>query len=795
LANKHPLAECDGCPLLEEIYIPPEGPERADVVLLGQAGANEEAKLKRPFVGSAGRLLDKVCGAVGIDREASWVTNSVLCRVPAGGKVPVTAVRACRKRLLNELDTHHPKVIVAMGGVAYQALHDLDSQAGIMLVRGKVETYNEAYVVPTVHPAAMLYPGAQGMFVDFARDMEKAGRLLRGEKPPEPLDIVHAVIIDIATLGRWSHLVTEGSQLAMACDIETTGFDSREDSILCISFSWGKGLTAVVAGELHDDEQARSLLNFVFEHPKLRWIFHNGKFDTQFLRAAGLKARCEDDTMLASYALDERSTRDPGSGRTGGIGHGLKKLAAEYCAAPNYEAELRKYLPHKKASYADIPRDKLYKYAAYDAAYTRELAYVLGKLLRDEPGPQRFYREVLIPGAEAFSRVEEAGFALDTDFLVTEFEEKYFTDLQERERQMQEYVGIKHFNPRSPQQVAEIFFDRLKLPKVKGKGRSTDKEVLEVLAPRHEFPRMVQQYRGIHKEYSTYVVGLLESVREDGRIHATYLLHGSVSRTSCNEPNVQNIPRPPESRMRDAFIASPGNVLLQADYRQHEFRVMAVASGDEYLCERFRDPSWNIHADMARRVYGPDYTHTQYVWAKMIDFGVLYGRGDYSLSIQLDCTTIEAHHFIEEFFAPYPRVREKRAEVQHEAIVRGWIEALTGRRRRFGLITRMNVEDVRKQACNFISQGPASDTTVVSMANLLPPRSHDLWDMGVRVVQMGHDALIFDVPRNVLRDTAAIVVEVMERTPRELLRTDVPFFVDLSYGERWGGLIDLPKEA
>jgi DNA polymerase-1 len=443
-----------------------------------------------------------------------------------------------------------------------------------------------------------------------------------------------------------------------------------------------------------------------------------------------------------------------------------------YLGAPDYEQELKTYLPNKKVSYAEIPTAVLYRYAGLDAHYTSRLGEHLKEKLVD--GIDRAYNGVLIPGVNALLKVESYGLLVDTKYL-EELRAMYTVQTAALENKLERWGG-SGFNPRSPQQVSEVLTKLALCPP----GTGTDKEILEGL--RHDFPRTLLEYRKVMKKLATYVEGITKFIEPNGRVYPSYLLHGTVTgRLSSTKPAIHTIPRDPE--VRNLFIAPPGYTLLAADYDQHEWRVVAFYSGDEKLVEIF-EQGRKLHGEVAEELYGKGFDHEDYMRAKMVNFGILYGRGEYSLSLQLGVSTAEAAGYIERFFERMPRVRKFLQSASATAVRTGELQTVFGRKRRFGLVSEGNYIDVKKQANNFHAQSTASDITMLSMAKLV----NELPEEDARCVASIHDALLWEVRESKVSEIQNRIVEVMEAYPQELLNTTVPFKTEIKIGTRWGDL-------
>ena len=768
IKRKHPLAQCEECPLYDRPYVPTTYKANATLAILPEAPGREEVVQQAYLVGASGKVLFSALAQVGIKREDCALFNSAMCYPPQRGKTHTPTddeIHLCSdERLVKDIVAQKPKLILALGNSAMIALFGSKGR-GIMKERGQLREWHGIKVLPSVHPASMLHGG--GAWTDFAADIERIPRILAGETFEHTPPKVQTITTD-RQFNQLIEKIKAKTPCEIACDIETTGFDYLHDEILCVSISVSGTQSFVIARELCTKGRLKKL----FHIKGIDWTYHNAKFDAQFLRTfLGENIPFTHDTMLKSYTLDERQ----------GV-HGLKHQATERLNAPDYEAEIRKYLPNKNSSYTAIPTDVLYKYAGYDTGYTRNLSTEYDRLMDQKQ--RMFYDTVLMPAVNFFMDVEREGMLID-QVRLEELKIELRENLDVLEAQLFECVG-QEFNPRSPQQVSEILYQKLSLPRPRSKtATATDEECLEYNRGRHEVIPLMQDYRGEHKNYSTYVVGLEKDIWDDERVHASYLLHGAVSRTSCKDPNVQNMPR--EGPIKSMFIAPEGWEIFWPDFSQHEFRMVAIYSGDEWLKEVFNTDR-SLHKEMAHDVYGPDYSDEDYVHTKNINFGLLFGRGAYSLSLQMKCSVREAQEKIDEFYTRMPKVRPWQDEIIAAVFQGEDLISLLGRYRRFGLITHENIKHVSNEVMNFYPQSTGSDTVLVAGARV---HTSGLYDASwMRPIAFVHDAIGYYVKKGNRERLPKIIAE-LERIPQEVLNTDVRMKVEAKIGDSWATLKDL----
>jgi len=757
--EKAPGADCQHCPLRFEPYALGDGPDQADLCIVGEAPGYEEAKTGQPFVGRSGRLLDSILQFHKINRQEVYVTNACLCR-PADNKTPPpAAVKACRRRLIQELRDRNPKTVLTLGNTASKSLGrtttgitDLRKQQGLTVP----EVGDGVVLIPTFHPAAALRNG--DYFPSIISDVKKVHRVqVKWEYTKWELG-------DVDTLEQQLQSVQRGGLASLDIETHAEDFARKQDAkrthLLCVGITTRAGTATVYPKEVVDSAEWRATLNKYFELSDIRWAEQNGKFDTQGLWGCDIPAaRVDEDTMLLHYSTDERKGT-----------HDLEQIAQETLGAPAYKTDARQYLPRKGASLIHLPLKVLYEYNASDADVTYRLVDPLTKEMESD-GTTRAYRELLIPGSNALARVEYLGCKIDRDEL-HQVGSRLIEQLGGARDELHRWVG----NPNSPPQVKRALAEL---------GRavdSTDKDHLkEIIAGTkrgdelNEFCTKLLDYRGDAKLYSTYVRGLERSLVR-GRVHPTFLLHGTATgRLSCRRPNVQNVPS--GSSIRDAFVAGPGNVLLNADYSQIEFRLAAYHSGDPWLLQQFREGR-DFHHEVAVRLFGPNYTDLQYLRAKAVNFGILYGRGAKSLAEEHGGSIATWQGYINDFFRNAPRLRAYHRELEKQLKEQGWLESYFGRKRRFWLVSKDNWFMVKDAGYNFPLQSTASDFTLLSYIRLEPL----LRGKAAAIITV-HDNLLFEVREQYLDEVIHTVKTIMEDTP---ISDVCPTPVDIKVGHRWG---------
>ncbi len=474
------------------------------------------------------------------------------------------------------------------------------------------------------------------------------------------------------------------------------------------------------------------------------------------------------DTLIASYMLNPA----------------LRAQSLDDLAANRYGAELppRPSNPETGAEETGAAR------RAAAEALTALLAMAALEHELAEAALLTLFREVEMPLLPVLTRMELAGVAIDRDALAA-MSEEFGVELARLEGRIYELVG-HDFNIGSPKQLEQILFHELELPATKRTrtGFSTDASVLEELRSQHEVIGLILEHRQIAKLKSTYVDALPTLVGSDGRLHTTYQQAvASTGRLSSTDPNLQNIPIRTQlgRRIRRAFVAPPGKLLLGADYSQQELRILAHVSRDAGLKADFAAHA-DIHRAAAARVLGIEadtVTHAQRSMAKMVNYGIAYGMSDFGLSDRLKISREEAQLFIAEYFKAYEGIRRYTVEIKILARDQGFVTTLLGRRRYLPELTARNSalrSAGERMAINMPIQGTAADGMKIAMVRLdAALRERDLPES--RMLLQVHDELVFETTESELSVLATVVREVMEAA----LPLDIPLTVDLKAGDNW----------
>ena len=592
-------------------------------------------------------------------------------------------------------------------------------------------------------------------------------------------------VTDETTLDAW--LATLRAAGLFAFDTETTSLDYMAAEIVGVSFCVEPGTAAYVPVG-HDyagapDQLSRELglgrLKPLLEDPAAAKVGHHLKYDAHVLANHGIALTgMRYDSMLESYVLNSTATR-----------HDMDSCARHYLGIETIHYEDVAGKGAKQIPFNQVPVDTAAEYAAEDADVTLQLHRVLWDGLTKEPALRKLYEEVEQPLVPVLLRMEHHGVLVDRDVLRRQGGE-ITRRLAELEQEAHRAAG-QPFNLDSPKQLQEILFGKLDLPVVRKTPTgqpSTAEDVLEELAGEYELPRLILEYRGLAKLKSTYIDKLPSQVdARTGRVHTSY--HQAVAvtgRLSSTDPNLQNIPiRTQEGRrIRQAFVAPPGQLLLAADYSQIELRIMAHLSGDEGLLAAFAEDR-DIHQATAAEVLGlapEDVTAEQRRAAKAINFGLIYGMSAFGLARQLGTDRGTAQEYVDRYFDRYPGVKRYMDETRALARDRGYVETVFGRRLYLPEIRSRNRQQqqyAERSAINAPMQGTAAD--IIKRAMIAVDDWIERERPGARLVMQVHDELVLEVAEGQVEAIRDRVVEFMTGAAS----LSVPLRVDTGVGANW----------
>ena len=599
---------------------------------------------------------------------------------------------------------------------------------------------------------------------------------------------------DAAALRKWIDQAQERGWVAV--DTETTGLNEMVADLVGISLCIEPGeacyipLThregasddlfgsdALAEGQMPLDE-ALEMLKPVLEDPSILKIGQNMKYDAKIFARYGVNVAPIDDTMLMSYAM-----------HAGEHGHGMDTLSERYLG--HTPIPIKPLLGSGKSAitFDKVPIDEATAYAAEDADITLRL-WKLFKPQLHRVQVTTVYETLERPLVPVLAQMEMHGIKVDRDVL-SRMSNAFAQKMAALEAEIHELAG-ETFNVGSPAQLGEILFEKMGLEGGK-KGKtgkySTGADVLEDLATEHELPRRVLDWRQLSKLKSTYTDALQTHINPDtGRVHTSYAITGAnTGRLASTDPNLQNIPVRTEEgrRIREAFVAEPGNVLVSLDYSQIELRILAHIADIPALKQAFAD-GLDIHAMTASEMFDvplDEMTPEIRRKAKAINFGVIYGISGFGLARNLRIPRAEAQGFIDRYFERFPGIRRYMDDTIAFAKEHGYVQTLFGRKIHTPEINAKGPHAgfARRAAINAPIQGTAAD--VIRRAMVRMPEAID--GLPAKMLLQVHDELLFEVAEDAVDKTIEIARDVMENAPDPAVKLDVKLTVDAGKGANW----------
>ena len=611
----------------------------------------------------------------------------------------------------------------------------------------------------------------------------------------------YRAITQVPELNSYIDSILSGESPLFAFDTETDSLDTFQANLLGFSLSNQKGSGIYVpvdcgGGDLFSEtvgiskKECLDAIRRLFYCKKATVVMHNAKFDMKLLDAQGIislsdwigsdkKGRANiADTMIAAWLLEPD--------RSGKSAYALEYLSESHLHLKGTEFD--EIVP-KGGDFSDVPLEKAAAYSSEDSDFTLQLWNLFEVKLKERNLEELFFN-MEMKVLPILAQMEVNGIHVDSSYL-----KDYALELKKElalcEGEIYSLAGHE-FNIASPKQLSTILFEERKLPagKKTKTGYSTDTTVLEELSRLDPLPAKILEYRAKAKLLSTYVEVLPNQADSDSLIHTSFMQTGTATgRLSSKDPNLQNIPVRSEEgrRIRTAFTAKKGTVLISADYAQIELVVLAHLSGDKNLCAAF-EKEVDVHKSTASLIYNlpmdqvsPEMRRN----AKTLNFGLMYGMGAFSLAKDLGISRTQAKDFIDNYFAVYSGVRDFFDENVRQAEEKGYITTIMGRQRKIMAINsrnKMEKEGAIRVAKNSPIQGSAADIVKKAMLDVSQALAES--NSRVKLLLQVHDELIFECPddENSISDAIALIRDKMEHA----VTLKVPLRVSIEYGSNWG---------
>ncbi|MDB5841508.1 MAG: polA [Herminiimonas sp.] len=602
--------------------------------------------------------------------------------------------------------------------------------------------------------------------------------------PAAPATTNYETVLTEEQLEKWLGIIDAAPLTSV--DTETTSLDPMRAELVGISLCCEPGVAAYIP-VAHRYQGAPEQLSRDFVLGKIKSWLENAdrpkvgqhlKYDSHIFANHGLALRgIVHDTLLQSYVFESHKSHD------------MDSLALRHLDRKTITFQDVCGKGASQICFDEVALDRATEYAAEDADVTLQLHYAMWPQIADNEKLRFIYEQIELPTATVLQRIERNGVLVDSQLLGTQSNE-LGKRMLEIERQAYELAG-QPFNLNSPKQICEIFFDKLKLPVVKKTPSgtpSTDEEVLQKLAEDYPLPKVLLDYRSLSKLKSTYTDKLPKMIdRRTGRVHTNYAQAVAVTgRLASNEPNLQNIPvRTAEGRrIREAFIAPPGSVILSADYSQIELRIMAHLSGDANMLRAFAEGE-DIHRATAAEIFGVaplEVSSEQRRYAKVINFGLIYGMSAFGLASNLGIERAAAQMYIEKYFYRFSGVKQFMDDTRLQAKAHGYVETVFGRRLWLPEINSPNGprrQGAERAAINAPMQGTAADLIKLSMVAV--QNWLEAEQLTTLMVMQVHDELVLEVPEPEL--------ELVRRRLPELMagvaKLKVPLIAEVGLGKNW----------
>lgn len=825
---------CQDCPFKFTKLVGHKGPLDAPLVCVGESPGEKELRDGIPFIGPSGKVLDEAL--LQNPNIPTLFLNAMQCWPGRSndkdiGKV-AQAAKACQHRLHSQILQHPRKAILALGnGAAWALTNNFSSK--ITQIRGKRydSTLAQGGIVTAVHPAFLLRGG--GSLRQFLADVHYAQQLTFGN------DLRKFVIPRVEVVESLSSLLALANDFKrlppstmIAGDSETggyNGFDHLRDRILCAGFSVNKELVYVIPESLIRESGP------LFDNAA-RFVWHHGKFDAKFFRAAGVSnVRVDDDTMMLSYALDE----------TKGI-HDLETVGGDIIGVPDWKFMIQPYLDDAKKSkrynkygnvtYDCIPKPILYDYMARDISTCLQVFPYLREQVEKNPHLEKLYTRTLMPLSNYYMRIEEAGIHVSMDAVASNdarllkqiqqhcqvinkiAQENGFPEITPKDRKRLDIAPHHtHINVNSWQQVQDLMYKRLKLPTKF--GQSTDKDTLEKL-PQVPFVKSLRLYRVVQKQRSTYVVNLPQYVNIDGRVHSSYKIHGTTTgRPAGEDPNLLNIARNDLIKSQyqaescdDRYEGNCGNILLEVDVNQAELRVLTEFSRDVRLTKIYTTKGMSIHDETTKKLFGtiseytPEYLEKmiikfnvqdnvsrlygeQKMKAKNVNFGIPYGITAAGLAEQCDSTVAEATIWLDQWHEAYPEATRFINQCREAPRIGKSLVTPFGRMRRFGVVSPERIDDLMNQAANFPEQSAAVDIVHHTGLAMLD----HLYQYKAVIVNTVYDSILYECPNDpwLYCDLAKQTIRTLAIVAKDWGFRTIPIVGEAKVGKMWGNMKEL----
>ena len=791
--------QCSLCQLADPTCIMGSGPKQAEIMIINSYATDLDEENE---IATIPDQLKARLEGMGINTEEIYYTNAIKCNAPRGTKYKVGDINKCKKLYLEEeISQVKPKYILLLGAQALKATlnESITSVNGVIIEKDGIK------YLPSYSPGIIYRDPGKSRFVDQA--MNNFEEMVKGRKKELP----ELNIQFVTNQQEIDEAISNLKGKAISYDIETTGLNRFLDTITLFGFGNDRNqyilplevkFSPLRGRRIAQVKLLQYLISKINKKTKFR-IAANGKFDNLFTEFhVGQKCFLDFDLVLASHCLNENTP------------NGLKENAILECNALNWDVD-------KNLKTGNVKTRKDYKnyttYLGYDIYYSYKLYRVFSKRIKKDPSLEKLFFHLYMPGIRAYEDIEAHGVYIN----VKQFK-KVRRVLESRLQEIVDKLSVykEGVNWSSPSQVSQFLYEDLKLPIIETTASgnpSTSEATLMQLRDKHEAVELLLQYRGIKIQISHFVDGWINRMYE-GKLYPHYKLHGTVTgRTSCTDPNLQQVPRDPT--IRNLVGAPKGWTFVEADFSQAELRIAAILSNDTAM-KRIYQTGGDIHTSTYEIIMGEKVSDDKYERkeqrkkAKAVNFGFLYGMGakkfkEYARdNYGIHLTDKEAAQYRDRFFATYnnlPKWHNKQRQIVKSL---GQVRNPIGRIRRLPDIYSSDQgkkAEAERQSINSPVQGFGSDLTILGMTECL---GYAAYDNGPeyeldrsRLFSVGtvHDATLYLIRNDYLME-ALPKIKYKTEHPKVLSKVfqfeaSIPIIVDLAIGRSWGAGKELDFEG
>lgn len=729
-------------------------------------------------------IIVKALNQLGYNKDDILFTYVCKCAYYTDRPPSFSELNCCKERLYQELKDAGVEKCLLLGintakAFKNDSLLSESKTVGIPFFHEETNTW----CIPTYDPGKALH------FPDTFTDIVYSIKKLDWSKYDLKTKVKERIVIDKAELFPFHIIQQLYDYTKLTLDIETNTLNRYDPKakLLSLCISTPDNYCVEIDGKLFEYDYVKKNIQSLF-YSVPYWIGHTAiKFDAPFLRVVnGLNVDITDDIAVKHYIYDGRPNI-----------HKLDQITQSFLGIPSWKHMAKDYIIDDGATYENIPKDVLFEYNILDNIYTTKDNEILDKELVGREALVKRHHDI----TKATVTMDDNGILVDRDYLWklgAEWELKGEEILQE----IRKLTGIVNFNPNSPKQVADYLYKTLALKPIQGQV-NTKKETLEALDEEYDNPILhnIVEYRHVKHIKGTFIEGILRDIDVDGRLRS--ILNTITTVSGRLSSKYHNIPKRLGNAITLGFIASPGNVLINADYSTLEMRIAAWESKDEKLIEIF-EKDLDIHTANAALIFNVPYeevTKEQRFVAKTINFAVGYGMMKKALAKKLskelkkEVTPDQAEEYINLYYDTKPQYRDFTLDVKEFVRKNQYVQTPEpyGRIRRFPLRTRANWSEIEREAVNHMVQSVASDicnNAIVKLDNRIKAASDYMKD--VKLLFTIHDSILLECPEKDVHEVMKVVKAVMEDEPT--INSVTKLKVDIEYGPKWGELIKAEED-